>query len=467
MLTIIGISLLFGQVSIAPPDSFFYPLRTDTTQELEFTVFPPDAGTPPFSYRIDWGDGETIDWTEPVSSRTEITRYHRYLSTRKFAIRVMVRDSRGNISEWSRPCSVEVTPALIRWFAPTLGAVFAAPALDALGNVYIGDDTGNFYAFTPDGTLRWTFQTRGAIHSGATVHRDRIYLPCLDSTLYCLDTTGKLHWSLNLKDELWTPVTVGRDGALYIVSDAGNLTSITPQGKIRWTVRLGENATSAPTLGRDGMLYVATDSVYCFTPKGRRRWAFGVGEDNYFFPAPVPDPEGNLLLGCSDGSIYCLRPDGKLRWRLPVPDEDEIRTEIVSGPDGTIFWGTDGYYLCAKSETGRTRIVYEANDVVCSTPAVDRSGAVYILPDDGTFYCFNAAGHLLFKVDIAYGEKEIYYTSSPAIGPDGTVYIGSWDGGVYAFYGNAPPAGSIWPQFRQNSAHTGAAPPGMRKSREE
>lgn len=455
MMPFLLILSLIEPAQIVPPDSFVYPLRVDTINELEFAIFPEARNPLPLFYKIDWGDGETLDWTGPLRSLTDITRYHRYHSTGKFAIRVMAKDSIGNQSIWSEPCSVQVVPSLLKWFAPTSGPVVATPALDEMGNIYIGDETGTFYSFSPNGELRWTFTARGPIYSAATIHTGKIYVPALDSHLYCLDTTGKIHWSINLENELWTPATVNTDGSIYIVNDSGTLFALTPQGKIRWRVNVGEEATSSPTIASNGLIYIATDSVYCFTNRGKRRWAFGAAEESYFFPAPVPDEQGNIRIGCSDGYIYALRPDGRLRWRIPVPDEDEIRTEVVYGPDGTMYWGTDGYYLCAKSDTGRTKIIYEMNDVVCSTPAVSDNGTVYILPDDGTFYAFTASGRLLFKQDIAWEDKDLYYTSSPTIGPDGTVYIGSWDGGLYAFYGDAPPARSLWPQFRQNAQHTG------------
>lgn len=449
------IILSLGQTNIAPPDSFVYPLRTDPTTELEFTIFPLTQAHLPVFYRIDWGDGETLGWTEPLQYPVDITRHHRYSSPGRYGIRVMIKDADGNISNWSQTCSVEVVPSTVKWFAPTEGAVIAAPLIDKMGNVYIGDENGIFYSFSQNGDLRWRFFARGPIYAGATIHDGLIYLPALDSQLYCIDTDGKLRWSINLENELWTPATINQDGSIYIVNDNGTLFSLSPKGKIRWRINLGKEATSSPTIAPDGLLYIAADSVYCFTLKGKRCWAFGAGEETYFFPAPVPDAQGGIRIGCSDGYIYALRPDGKVRWRIPVPDEDEIRTEIVYSPEGTMFWGTDGYYLCSKTDTGRTKIIYEANDVVCATPAVSDNGTVYLLPDDGTFYAFTASGQLLFKLDIATSDKDLYYTSSPAIGQDGTVYVGSWDGGIYAFYGDAPPARSLWPQFRQNAQHTG------------
>lgn len=447
--------ILFAQTTLVPPDSFVYPLKVDTLSELELAIFPPKNAQPPLSYMIDWGDGETLKWTEPILALHDVYHYHRYHSIGSFAIKVRAKDAGERISLWSNPCSVQVSPALVKWFFPTLEPVVAAPALDENGNIYIGDESGTFYSLSPAGAMRWTFSARGPIYGAGAIANGRIYLPALDSHLYCLDTLGKLQWSVNLGDELWSSPAIANDKTTYLLTDKAKFISLNPQGKIRWSIQLGEEATSSPTIGPNGLIYVAADSVYCFNSRGKRRWAFGTSEGSYFFAAPVIDEKGLIYAGNFDGFIYCLGQDGRLRWRSPVQDEDEIRTEVVFGPDGTIYCGTDGYYLCAKPATGTVKTLYEAQDAICATPAISANGTIYFLADDGIFYAINTGGRIVFTQEIAGGDKDIYYSSSPAIAPDGTVYIGSWDGGVYALYGDAPLAKTVWPQFRQNGQRTG------------
>ncbi len=443
-------------LSIAPPDSFVYPLKVDTSQALELTIFPPKGTQPPLRYRIDWGDGDSMDWGEPGFFQWEIYRTHQYQKPGVYIIRVMVGDGSGAVSEWSKPCSVTVVPSLLKWFSPTLEPVVASPALDNNGNVYVGDESGTLYSFSPAGELRWSFSARGAIYAGATVDAGLVYVPALDSWLYCLDTLGNLKWSVKIGDELWTPVAIGKDRNIYLVTDQGRLVSVDPKGRVRWQVKLGDEASSAPTIGPDGNLYVSADSVYSFTPRGKRRWAFGTPEGSYFFAAPVVDHNRLVYVGNFDGNLYCLGPDGRMRWRSPVPEGDEVRTEAVFAPDSHVYLGTDGDYLCAYDFTaGRWQVVYEAGDVICATPAVSEKGAVYVVSDDGVLYALTSAGRLFFSYQIAVEEKELYFTSAPTIGPDGTVYVGSWDGGIYALEGDAPPANTLWPQFRVNAQHTG------------
>ncbi len=446
--------LLVGELFIPAPDSFIYPMRVDTFAEMEFAIFPPKSAQFPLFYKIEWGDGDTLNWTGPVQSPVEIYRYHRYRTTGTFPIRVQAKDVSGNISSWSRPCSVEVVATLVKWFAPTIGAIVAAPALDQNGNIYIGDEEGAFYSFFPNGELRWSFNTKGPIYAGATLDRDLVFVPSLDSQLYCLDTAGNLQWQVKLDDELWSPAAVDSPGNLYLGTISGKLIKISPKGKVLFKLQLGDEIAAAPTVVND-MVFVSADSIYCFTSKGKRRWSFGTPDGTYFFPAPVSDEKGNIFAGSFDGYLYCIGPEGRMRWRVPVPDEDEIRTEVILSPDGEIIFGTDGGYLCTKPPQGAVQVLHEANDAICATPAVNEKGTVYFLSDDGTFYALTKNGRILFAQEIASGEKEIYYSSAPVIAADGTVYVGSWDGGLYAFYGEAPPARTLWSQFRQNPQHTG------------
>ncbi len=448
-------------LTIAPPDSFVYPLKIDTQQMVELAVFPPRGYQLPLSYRVDWGDGDSTEWSNPVFSEWDYYLSHRYQTPGVYTIRVMLKDGSGAVSDWSRPCSITVVRSLLRWFAPTFEPVVGSPALDNNGNVYVGDESGTLYSFSPAGELRWSFKAKEAIYSGVTVDAGLVYVPSLDSWLYCLDTLGNLRWSVNLGDELWSPVAVGKDRNIYLTTDKGRLVSVDPKGRVRWQVKLGDEASSAPTIGPDGNLYVSADSVYSFTPRGKRRWAFGTPDGSYFFAAPVVDYNRLVYVGNFDGHLYCLGPDGRMRWRSLVPEEDEVRTEVVFGSDSMLYLGTDGDYLCFYNlRTRRWQVVYEAGDVICATPAVSERGTVYVLSDDGFVYAFTSQGRLLFSYQIAWDDKDIYFASSPTIGPDGTVYVGSWDGGVYALEGDGPPANTVWSQYRVNAQNNGRVKPG-------
>ncbi len=453
MIAYVAFALLLGISIVPPPDSLVLPIRADTLTDTELTMFPPEGAQLPLCYQVDWGDGETLDWTQP--SRTDYTRYHRYRRHGDFEVRVRARDPEGRVSEWSKPLVVHVTDPVLKWVFPTFEPIVASPTLDDNGNVYVGDEDGWFYSIDVKGQLRWSYQAKDAIYAAAAIFRDNVYVPSMDSNLYCFDTQGKLRWKTFLGDELYTAPAVDPKGNLYIGGDAGTLYALSNRGQVRWRYKTGDEISSSPTIGVNGLIYITCDSVYCLDSRGRRRWTFGTPNGDYFFAGAVPDLAGNVYVGNEDGRIYCIGPDGRQRWCAPVPDEDEIKTEVVIAPGDTLYVGSDGYYLFRKAPGDVARLVYEVDDYLISTPAISSNRTLYFLPDDGFVYAVSATGRRVWRYEVAMEEKDLYYTSSPVIGPDGTVYVGSWDGGLYAFEGDGPPARSLWPQYRHDAQHTG------------
>lgn len=454
--TFLGTALLLvGVGQPAAPDSLAAPIHVDTLTEFEMLIFPPPGAKLPLWYQVAWGDGETLDWSGPLRSPVDISRYHRYRAYGSYEIRVRARDSLKRASPWSKPLTVNAGEPRLKWAFPTLDPIIASPSLDKDGNVYIGDEGGRLYCIGPDGQLLWDFEAKDAIYAAVTVDGDNLYCASVDSNVYCLDRKGSVRWALYLGDELYCAPALGPDGALYIGSDAGTLFCVDKGGKLRWSYKTGDEIAGPATVGADGLVYITSDSVYCLDAKGRRKWAFGTPAADYFFASAVPDPQGNVYCGCTDGYLYCLQKNGRLRWRAPVPDGDEIRTEITFGKSGELWFGTDGYYVCRMTAGGTPEVVFEAGDIVIAPPAISDSGTLYILPDDGMLLALDKSGRLAWTYEVASGSKEVYYTSAPAIAPDGTVYAASWDGGLFAFRGDAPPARTLWPQYRRDAQHTG------------
>ncbi len=452
----LGLALLLGADPLSAPDSLVVPMWADTAVEIEAVIFPPANALLPLYYQVAWGDGDTLDWTGPLESPTDISRYHKYKTPGDYAVSVRARDSLGRVSGWGKHYDVKVWPEPIqKGLFPTDDAMVASPTLDLQGNIYIGDESGTFRSITPNGHERWKFQAGDAVYSSAAINRDQVYFASLDSNVYCLDTAGKRRWSLYLGDEIYSTSAIGADGTIYIGTDKGTLAAIAPNGKKKWSFKTGDEIAGSPTIGLTGLIYITSDSVYCLDAKGRKHWAYGAPEGDYFYASAVVDDKGIVYVGNTDGYLYCIGPDGRQQWRTPAPEGDEIRPEVIVSPDSAFYFGTDGYYLCRKTPGGTPTIVYEAIDIVIATAAASDKGTVYFLPDDGTLYALASNGRLLWSREVASGDKDVYYSSAPTIGPDGTVYVGSWDGGLYAFRGDGPVANTFWPQYRHDPQHTG------------
>jgi len=453
----LSLAALFGVNPLSAPDSLVVPMWADTSVEVEAIIFPPAGAVLPLFYQVAWGDGDTLDWTEPLRSLVDISRYHTYKAPGEYAVAVRARDSLGRTSAWGRPHGVWVMPEpILKGVFQTEDPIVASPTLDLHGNIYVGDEGGSFYSINPlNGKLRWIFKAKDAIYGAAAIERDRVYFGSLDSNLYCLDTTDKQLWSVHLGDEIYGTPALGADGTIYVGTDKGTLAAVAPSGKRKWSFKTGDDIAGSPTVGINGLIYIAADSVYCVDAQGRRSWAFGAPEGDYFFASPVVDEDDIVYVGNNDGYLYCLGPDGRQQWRAPVPEGDEIRPEVIIGTDSALYIGTDGDYLCRMTPDGTPAVFYEAIDILVGTAASSDKGTIYFLPDDGILVAKAANGRLLWTREVASESKDVYYSSSPTIGPNGVVYVGSWDGGLYVFRTDGPAASTPWPQYRHDPQHTG------------
>ena len=105
----LGLTLLLGIGQPAAPDSLVVPAWADTAVEIEAVIFPPAGALLPLYYQVAWGDGDTLDWSGPLESPTDISRYHKYKTPGDYAVSVRARDSLGRISAWSKPYGVKWT----------------------------------------------------------------------------------------------------------------------------------------------------------------------------------------------------------------------------------------------------------------------------------------------------------------------------------------------------------------------
>jgi YVTN family beta-propeller protein len=83
-------------------------VRVDTAAEYSVLTTDPEAGD--ISYRLDWGDEDTSDWTGWFPSGTEVAVKHAWPGSGNRPVRAQARDTRGNLSEWSAGRVVHVLP---------------------------------------------------------------------------------------------------------------------------------------------------------------------------------------------------------------------------------------------------------------------------------------------------------------------------------------------------------------------
>jgi outer membrane protein assembly factor BamB len=352
------------------------------------------------------------------------------------------------------------TPGTLKWSYETAvnaWSVITSPAIGNDGTVYVaGDDDGKFYAFNPDGTLKWVHH--GAIEaypSTPAIGADgTIYVGgCNESgKLFAFNPDGTLKWTYDTAitgGRLANP-SIGGNGVIY--SAIGNrLYAVNPNGTYKWHYTIGHFNVTDPAIGGDGTIYVGSYyGLYAFNPDGTRKWFYGKRVSS-----PSIGADGTIYAGgSSDGYLYAFNPDGTLKWSHNTAINGlTISSSPSIGADGTIYVVAydESTKLFAFNPDGTPKWP-SAIEVLnsCCSPAIGTDGTIYV-----GFNAFNPDGTLQWSYLVGWDS----YTST-AIGPDGTVYVGTHFGSLFALNSVSEGlANSSWPMFHHDSKRTGSLAP--------
>lgn len=146
----------------------------------------------------------------------------------------------------------------------------ASPAVDDSG-IYVGSDTGWFFAYNLDGSLRWKFYSGAAlrgIHATAALDQESVYVGTYEGILYSLSKeTGDIRWFRKLGLAMGASPTFFQ-GSLYVSVELslpydGFLARISANdGSLLWSSRLyGEQGHSSPSVNaEEGLVYTAANN---------------------------------------------------------------------------------------------------------------------------------------------------------------------------------------------------------------
>jgi len=350
------------------------------------------------------------------------------------------------------------------WQTTTGDAVTCSPAVGTDGTVYVGSNDNSFYAYNPNGTLRWSHAAGSVFDtSSAAIAPDgTVYAGCTDGNVYAFSAGGTLKWtyavpappaSSGLDNGLSSSPAIAPDGTVYIHADDGNLYALNPAGTLKWKEAVAGASYAAPTVAVDGTVYIGTDGgvLYAFNPDGSTKWAYTApvaGEE--IFTAAAIDATGNVYFGTLSGNFYSLDPTSKLRWRYAVGNGITSAPALANG--AVYFAGYDGYLYSLSAAAGALNWRFPlGTQVRASAPAVDANGVVYVGCYDHNVYAVGPSGSLVR----IYATDDIV-RSSPVI--SGTsLYFGSEDHKVYAFSIGASQSAGDWPMYQFGPQRPGRA----------
>lgn len=298
-------------------------------------------------------------------------------------------------------------------------------------------------AFAQEGTLKWEYKSahRWNATSPAIGMDGTVYFVSTEG-YYAFDPDGTLKWQARLGVTPSTSPAIGKDGTIYFVGAlrdtvqawTGYIFALAPDGTEKWRYRTDDYIYCSPAVGSDGTVYCGSDDryLYALNPDGTLKWRFETG-DKVFKPSAIAS-NGIIYFGSADKYLYALNPDGSLLWKYQ-PNRGSICASLAIDSDGTIYFGTGGScYLYAVSPDGTLKWRIEVGGVV-SSPTIGADGTIYFGTKDCYLYAIDP-----YEVDPDSMIKWRFKTdgpvssSSPTVGADGTIYIGegNHDHALYA-----------------------------------
>lgn len=225
--------------------------------------------------------------------------------------------------------------------------------------LYIGSDDGNLYAVNAsDGKLLWKFKTAGLVRSTPAIYKDQVLFGDTEGIFYSLDTKGNLKWTYKVIGNSVDPVPFGfdrkailaapvisRDKIIFGARD-GYLYCLDTNGKLLWTVNHVISWIISTVAVKDTFVVTGTsDKAFIQAISlntGKEIWKFH--GTNAIWSSPLINND-RVYEGCFDGQLFCVDlRTGKLISQFTT------NGIILSSPvldDSLLYVGSDDGYLYA------------------------------------------------------------------------------------------------------------------------
>jgi len=245
---------------------------------------------------------------------------------------------------------------------PAWGRAICLADLDADGRLWpvVGTAAWQVFAFRPDGSVRWTFDT--AAHSvtslvNADLNRDRRDEIVVGTVYFCVlaaTADGQRLWADEDYNDYWSAGPCFRHIAVGDVDSDGELEVI---------------AVGSDTL------------VHCINSRGEKKWTYSVGDE----AAGLGLIDGAIVAASGTGDVHCIDGRGIQRWRV-----------ALSNP--CVAMAVVGRFACVALEDGRLfrldldgRIVEACRlDARVTHLAGNAAGDVLAACQDGRLVCLGS-----------------------------------------------------------------------------
>ncbi|MFC1801461.1 PQQ-binding-like beta-propeller repeat protein [Nanoarchaeota archaeon] len=285
------------------------------------------------------------------------------------------------------------------------------------------------------------------IDSAAVITKSMVIIPGGDGYLHAVNKkTGRGVWTFRayhakkeqvesgeLVNSFEGNVVQGPNGFLYAGSDNGHMYCLDEKGSEVWNFKTGMMIWSAPVFHPNGkwMCFGSLDGyLYLLNPANgkliSKKW---LGEIK---ASPSYDLESNLLfVGNSNGQMYALKVlDKRLKIIWKFGAKKEIYSSVSYDKRRVYFGSADGNLYCVGYD-GKLVWKFNCFSSILGSPVLVKDKMVVFGAADGRIYVLNLVGNLIGFFKTTRFLHKANLDSSPAVSKSGRIYVGSYNGTVY------------------------------------
>jgi hypothetical protein len=228
-----------------------------------------------------------------------------------------------------------------KWSFKAGGGVLGAPALSSNNEIYFASVDGSAYALDSAGHLRWQVAVGSSVYAPVVLSTDGAVYVSGAHKFYAFSTDGSVRWSLS-SGLSQRQFAIASDGTIY--GAEGSVRTFRIDGSLRWDSI--QNANSPPSIGPEGELYFvnAPGTLVRLDLTGAFVWESVLGSEP-IFAQPAISSDAVYIAGNHD--LFAVNFAGKILWNYSLPT-NALSAPVIA-PDGIIYFG---------AEDGKLRAIY-------------------------------------------------------------------------------------------------------------
>jgi outer membrane protein assembly factor BamB len=247
----------------------------------------------------------------------------------------------------------------VRWALDTDGDADTGPAQTTDGMVVFA--AGRMvYGVTPHGQVGWRFAAKRKVFAAPAIDSSgRVFVGSQDHHVYALGRDHRAIWSVDLDADVDGAPAVGDDGGVFVGTDGGEVVRLDAgDGRVVWRVPVGGFVRGSLSVARNGDVLAGVygpaprevrlrgrdgELVGSYAVQGTGAREFGV------HGGALEDAAGALLFGTQGDEVIAVDETGKLLWRIETRGDVDAPVTLLR--DGTVIVASDDGVVRALRST--------------------------------------------------------------------------------------------------------------------